>query len=275
MSNNLLIQRKKVRIGDVSISYLIKKCTQPQDSVIFIHGFPFNKNMWVHQLEALPATVQGIALDVRGHGRSTIGHGYFSVDVFAKDLILFIEKLGLANVVLCGISMGGYIALRTYELAPSFIKGMVLVSTNAQADSNQAKIKRFDTIQAVLKYGRRTFAIGFVQNIFSEESLRNKREEVEFVRSSIRRNDVRSICATLLALASRTDTSESLNNILFPTLIIKGEVDKLMTMEQADQLRNGIPQAELVIMAKCGHLPNLENPTKFNQALHEYLAKLT
>lgn len=151
---------------------------------------------------------------------------------------------------------------------------MVLVSTNAQADSNKAKIKRFDTIQAVLKYGRRTFAIGFVQNVFSEGSLLNKEEEVEFIRSSIRRNDVRSICATLLALASRTDTSAGLNKILFPALIIRGEADKLMSAEQAEQLETGMPQAELVVMEKCGHLPNLENPTKFNQVLHNYLDKL-
>ncbi|GAA4800954.1 alpha/beta fold hydrolase [Olivibacter ginsenosidimutans] len=274
MHSYLSIKQKKIRIGDISIAYLEKFADNPRKTIIFIHGFPFNKNMWIDQLAALPSDIHGLALDVRGHGRSTIGHGYFSIDVFAKDLIRFIEQLGLFKVVLCGISMGGYIALRVNELMPTLIEGLVLVSTNAQADNNAAKIKRFDTIQSVLKFGRRTFAIGFVKNVFSEESLKTKQDAVELIRSSIRRNDVRSICATLLALASRTDTSASLNGIPFQVLIIKGEEDKLMTMEQANQLKMNIPQAELMIMKQCGHLPNLESPEQFNQLLHRYLGHL-
>lgn len=275
MNNNFSLQRKKIRVGDISISYLLKDEVRPNKTIVFIHGFPFNKNMWQYQLQALPNGVRGIAVDVRGHGGSTSGHGYFSIDVFARDLIAFIEKLGLRNVVLCGISMGGYIALRAHQIAPEHFAGMVLADTNSQDDSNEAKIKRFDTIQSVLKYGRRTFAIGFVKNVFSASSLLNKTEEVELIRSSIRRNDVRSICATLLALASRTDTTDSLASISFPCLIVRGSEDKLMTREQADVLKEQIAAADLVEIDQCGHLPNLEAPERFNQALRQYLAKLT
>ncbi|WP_134089853.1 alpha/beta fold hydrolase [Olivibacter sp. XZL3] len=274
MYNNFPLQRKKIRVGDISISYLLKDEVRPHKTVIFIHGFPFSKNMWHYQLEALPNGIRGIAVDVRGHGGSTSGHGYFSIDVFARDLIAFIEKLGLTKVVLCGISMGGYIALRALQIAPSRFYGMVLADTNAEADSNEAKIKRFDTIQSVLKYGRRTFAIGFVKNVFSASSLLSRPEEVELIRSSIRRNDVRSICATLLALASRTDTTDSLTSISFPCLIIRGSEDKLMTREQANALKEQIKFADLEEIDQCGHLPNLEAPEKFNQALIQYLAKL-
>lgn len=274
MNYQFSVQRKKIRVGDISVSYLLKESARPTKTVIFIHGFPFNKNMWIYQLEALPEDIRGIAIDVRGHGRSTSGHGYFSVDVFAQDLIAFVERLGLDKVVLCGISMGGYIALRAYQLAPSVFHGMVLADTNSQADSNEAKIKRFDTIQSVLKYGRRTFAIGFVRNVFSETSLQTRTEEVDLIRSSIRRNDIRSICATLLALASRTDTTESLHTIPFPCLIIRGSEDKLMTREQAQVLKEHIKYAELVEIEHCGHLPNLEAPEIFNQILEQYLAKL-
>jgi len=274
MNNNPSIQRKKIRIGDISISYLISHCAQPRYTVIFIHGFPFNKNMWTPQLESLPQDVQGIALDVRGHGRSTIGHGFFSVDVFAKDLIGFIEKLGFQQVVLCGISMGGYIALRTFELAPALLKGLVLVSTHAQADTDAAKIKRFDTIQSVLKHGIRTFAIGFVKNVFSDYSLNTKLDEVAFIRSSIRRNDVRSICATLLALASRTDTTASLKKIDFPVLVIKGAEDRLISAEQVEQLKANIPRVTFAQLEQCGHLPNLEDTEQFNHLIGQYVTAL-
>lgn len=274
MSHYFSVQRKKIRVGDISISYLLKEAARPSKTIVFIHGFPFNKNMWTDQLEMLPEDIMGIAIDVRGHGRSTSGHGYFSIDVFAQDLIAFLEKLHLKQVVLCGISMGGYIALRAHQLAPSLFHGMILADTNAQADSNEAKIKRFDTIQAVLKYGRRTFAIGFVKNVFSARSLQMRTEAVDLIRSSIRRNDIRSICATLLALASRTDTTESLPTIVFPCLIVRGREDKLMTTEQAQVLKERIKNVDLVEIADCGHLPNLEAPELFNKALLQYLAKL-
>lgn len=273
MTNDFFMQRKKIRIGDISISYLLKESSITEKTIIFIHGFPFNKNMWVNQLESLPSNVRGIAIDVRGHGLSTIGHGYFSIDVFAKDLIVFIEELGLGRVALCGISMGGYIALRAYQIAPKLFTGFVLADTTSKADTDDAKIKRFDSIQSVLKYGRRTFAIGFVKNVFSEQSLATKFEEVELIRSSIRRNDVRSICATLLALASRTDTTSSLKEISVPCLIIRGEADKLITAEQAEVLKEGISQSELITIEGCGHLPNLEDPAAFNAALNRYLVK--
>src|SRR5690606_16019497 len=111
--NSLLIKRLRIRIGDISISYLRKEAKAANHhTVVFVHGFPFNKNMWIPQLEALPASVRAIAIDVRGHGNSTMGHGFFSIDVFAKDLLVFLRKTGIERAVLCGISMGGYIALR-------------------------------------------------------------------------------------------------------------------------------------------------------------------
>lgn len=272
MNQNFPVQRKKIRIGDISISYLLKEALSvPQKTIVFIHGFPFNKNMWLEQLEALPDNVSGIAVDVRGHGHSTMGHGFFSIDVFAKDLIVFMEKLYLKEVILCGLSMGGYIALRANQLAPHLFRGLVLASTNSEADSNEAKIKRFEAIQSVLKFGRRVFAIGFVKRVFSEESLLTNLDEVEMIRSSIRRNDIRSICATLLALASRTDTTDTLQSISFPCLIVRGADDQLMSIEQAETLKENIKDAELLVIDKCGHLPNLEDPIAFNSALNRYL----
>src|SRR5690606_19473370 len=186
------VKTSKIRIGDISISYYIKEATNETDhkTILFIHGFPFNKNSWRPQLEALADDIKGIAIDVRGHGLSTMGHGFLSIDVFAKDLKVFIEKLQLDRVILCGVSMGGYIALRAYELFPEKIAGLILCDTHHKADNNIAKQKRFDSIQAILRHGRRPFAIGFMSNLFSQKSLEELPDTVEFIKSSIRRNSI-------------------------------------------------------------------------------------
>lgn len=269
-----IIRSSKLRVEDISISYFIKKACEEEDkTIIFIHGFPFNKNSWRQQLEALEDNITGIAIDVRGHGLTTNGHGFFSIDVFAKDLVAFISKLGLDKVTLCGVSMGGYIALRTYQLIPSKIESLILSDTHHKADDNIAKQKRFDSIQAILRHGRRPFALGFIDNLFAKQTVLENEEAVELIKSSIRRNSIRSICATLLALASRTDLTELLQNIHVPTLIIRGADDKITPKALMEELRQLIPNTRYVEIEQAGHLPNLEQPLAFNKEMNSFLLK--
>ncbi|PRD47050.1 alpha/beta fold hydrolase [Sphingobacterium haloxyli] len=270
-----LIKSNKIRIGDISISYLIRKTTTTSNkTIIFLHGFPFNKNMWRNQLEALSEDITAIALDIRGHGLTTSGHGFFSIDVFAKDLRVFMEKLDIEQAVFCGISMGGYIALRAYQLFPAKINGLILADTHSKADTNVAKQKRFDSIQAILNYGRRPFSIGFVENVFSPHSVLERPEAVEYIKSAIRRSSVRSICSTLLALAARTDTSDILKDISVPALLIRGSDDRITSLQDMKDLEEAIPTAQLIEIARCGHLPNLEAPAEFNAAIKEFMIRI-
>ncbi len=270
-----LIKSNKIRIGDISISYYIKKSTTTSSkAIIFLHGFPFNKNMWREQLRALPEDVTGIALDIRGHGLSTSGHGFFSIDVFAKDMRVLMEKLRIEKAIICGVSMGGYIALRAHQLFPEKIAGLILVDTHSKADSNEGKQKRFNSIQAILNHGRRPFSIGFVENVFSQQSIQEKPEAVEYIKSAIRRNSVRSMCSTLLALAARTDTSDTLKDIKVPTLLVRGSEDRITSAEDMQELNTTIPDAKFIELSGCGHLPNLEAPDTFNRAINEFLTAI-
>ena len=267
-----IIKSSKIRIGDISIAYHIKKATEnPNKTIIFLHGFPFNKNMWKEQLESLEDDITGFAVDIRGHGNSTKGHGFFSIDVFAKDLGIFMRKMEIEQAVICGISMGGYIALRAFQLFSDRISGLILCDTHSKADDNQGKQKRFDGIQAVLQHGRRPYAIGFVGNVFAPKTLNQNPEAVELIKSSIRRNSITSICATLLALASRTDCSETLGDIQVPTLIIRGKEDKITPAALMEEMAAAIPQSKYMEFEDCGHLPNLENPKLFNLQMNKFL----
>lgn len=265
----------KIRIGDISISYLIKKSTiEGAPTMIFLHGFPFNKNMWREQLHVLEDSITGIAVDIRGHGLSTAGHGFFSIDCFAKDLLAFIDKLAIEKIILCGISMGGYIALRAQQLFPERISGLVLCDTHSKADTNQMKIKRFDSIQALLQHGRRPFALGFVENVFGKKAIRESAPAIELIKSSIRRNNLNNICSTLLALAARTDCSEVLDSITVPTLLIRGSEDKITPKEDMLELHRKIKNSRYEEINEAGHLPNLEDPEKFNALLLNFVEAL-
>src|SRR5690606_17763198 len=98
-----------------------------------------------------------------------------------------------------------------------------------------------------------------------------KPEIVEFIKSSIRRNTESSICATLLALASRTDTTKGLKNIDVPVLILRGEEDEIVSLDQVKSMAALIPDVKHIEFPENGHLPNLENPTRFNGEIRNFL----
>lgn len=260
-------------VGGENISYALKSVADPIQTIVFIHGFPFDKSIWDDQLSSLPENFRGIAYDVRGFGESTTQHNFLSIDLFASDLLGFLSSLSIETCILCGISMGGYIALRAFELAPERIKGLVLCDTNAVADGNETKLKRFKSIQQVADGAKQEFTESFIQNVFSPNTLANKPEVLHFLRAVILNTSDETICATLLAMASRTDTSHVLPKIKVPVLIIRGEEDKLMSQAQTDQLTKNIERSEFVSIKHSGHLPNLENTQGFFDALSSFLNK--
>ncbi len=110
--------------------------------IIFIHGFPFNKSMWDLQLSTLKDKYSIIAYDVRGHGDSDAGDKQFSIDLFANDLIFIMDELKIAKATVCGLSMGGYIAINSAISHPVRFDSLILCDTTCTADSNKILDKR-------------------------------------------------------------------------------------------------------------------------------------
>jgi len=268
-----MIEAFNVDVKGNRIFYLSKSAQQALASVIFIHGFPFSSAMWKGQLEALSPQFNGIAYDIPGFGKSLAVHNFFSIDFFARNLLSLLDSLKVRNPILCGISMGGYIALRAAQISATEIKGLVLADTNAIADPDEGKLKRFATIEQILNGGKAEFANGFIKNVFCEKSIASAHPAINLIEEIILSTSDTTLCAAQLALASRTDTSSFLKDINVPALIIRGSEDKLMSLAQASQLHENLSGATFASIADAGHLPNLENPEHFNSNLNEFLNK--
>ncbi|MEW5798607.1 MAG: alpha/beta fold hydrolase [Bacteroidota bacterium] len=245
--------------------------------IIFIHGFPFSHRMWMFpggQTEALSGSNRVIAYDVRGHGESEVGTGHYSIEFFVDDLIGLMDHLAIHKAILCGLSMGGYIALRFAERNPERLLGLVLCDTRSEADSNEGKVKRAAAIKNVQINGMKSYAAESVKNLFAPESFDRKPEAVKLIQSLIERTAPLSIFGTLLALASRTDTTAFLSNIKCPTLIMVGEKDVLTPPAASQSMHEKIPGSELHVIPNAAHLSNMENPEEFNKHLIEFVAKI-
>ena len=101
----------------------------PAQTVVFLHGFPLDHTTWDEQVALAKPQFRTIAYDHRGHGKSEVGSGQYAFELFVDDLFDILDSRGIAKAVLCGLSMGGYVALRAAERAPERIAGLILCDT--------------------------------------------------------------------------------------------------------------------------------------------------
>jgi 3-oxoadipate enol-lactonase len=265
-------RKMKTLINDIAVSY-IEHGTSDGLPLVFIHGFPFSHKMWEPQICKLPDSIHAIAYDVRGHGSSDVGDGQFTVEIFVDDLIALLDHLRIEKAILCGLSMGGYIALRAIERHPDRIKGLILCDTKSESDTNEEKIKRTSSIIIVKSAGASVFVEDFVKSVFWPKTFKNNPEVIEFIKKIIRANSTLGICGTLLALAARTDTTQSLSSINVPTCIIVGEYDLRTPPAVSQAMHKAIFGSEIHILSNAGHISNLENTEDFNKNLIAFLKK--
>lgn len=258
-----------INVNDFNLSY--DDIGEGSIPIVFLHGFPFDKTMWQEQMDYLKGTHRVIALDIRGFGKSTDEESHLSIELFANDLILFIDKLALEKVIICGLSMGGFIALNAVKRFPSRFEALILCDTQCIADSHDVKANRYKAIEDIKEYGVANFNEAFIKKVFHEDSINNKPELVERLRSVVFSNSQHIICQGLVALTERSATCGFLNKLKIPTLIICGREDVVTPLEESKFMNKQIKGSVLHVINIAGHVSNLEEPIKFNKLLRDFL----
>ncbi|MCE7864978.1 MAG: alpha/beta fold hydrolase [Bacteroidetes bacterium CHB5] len=265
-----MLIEKRIGVNGVEVSYL-EAGAADGGVIIFIHGFPFNKLMWTSQLETLGKKFRCIAYDVRGHGRSQAGDIDFSIDLFADDLLAFLDALEIKKTVVCGLSMGGYIALNAIQKQPERFAALLLVDTQCGADTPEGKEKRMKTISFIKKNGLEVYAEESLKNLFAPSSLLSRKQEVTFIHQTIRNTSANVICRTLQALADRKESCGYLPKVKIPVCVIVGNEDKITPPPVAQKIADGIAGSKLRVIENAGHLTNMEAPGEFNNVVFEFL----
>ncbi|MFT7824892.1 MAG: alpha/beta hydrolase [Sulfurimonas sp.] len=126
-------------------------------SIIFIHGFPFDHTLWEDVIEDFSDAYYCISYDIRGFGESDVQTGQFTMERYVDDLGHIISALGVEQSILCGFSMGGYIALRAHEKLETKFAALILANTTTFSDNDEAKLKRAAAISSIDKNGVEPF----------------------------------------------------------------------------------------------------------------------
>jgi len=260
----------RLNVNNLTVSYNDSGSNEAP-VIIFIHGFPFTKSMWEGQVEALKDHYRLIAYDVRGHGDTDAGNEDFTIELFVNDLLSLMDALKLDKVTLCGLSMGGYIALNAVENYPKRFDALILSDTQCTADTPEAKEKRMKAIESIRESGVEKYAEESIKNLFAPTSFTAKPKEIATIKEMIVNTPEQSLSKTLLALSRRKETCSKLHEIKIPTLILVGNEDKITPPAAAQLIHEKIQHSRLKIIEHAGHLANLENPAEFNSQLKKFL----
>lgn len=263
LNSTIEVNNIKISYNDVGIGKI---------PVVFLHGFPFNKSMWDNQLETFKETHRFIAVDFRSFGQSTNDGSALSMDLLADDLIGFLNALKLRQVIICGLSMGGFVALNAITRYPERFAALILCDTNCVADKPEQREKRYKTIEEIEKNGISKFSATFLDSLFADDTYSTNKQLVGKINADILANSPEVIINGLKALATRSETCSTLGKIAVPTLIICGREDEITPLEQSEFMNKHMKNATLKVIENAGHLSNMEQPEAFNAELLEFLS---
>jgi 3-oxoadipate enol-lactonase len=245
-------------------------------ALVLLHAFPLSADQWLPQLHRVPQGWRFIAPDLRGfRGAGAAfedpGGASLSIDDYADDVSALLAHLEVPRAVICGLSMGGYIAFGLLRRAPDRVAGLLLSNTRAAADSAEARAGRDRMIQLAEAEGPAAIAREMVPRLIGPTSQHRQPDLVEAVRRLVLMNSAAGISAALGALRDRPDSTPLLASITIPTLVIAGAEDAVVGTDEAEDMHQAIPGSHLVVLPYAGHLSNLEDPLGWRKALEDWL----
>lgn len=242
-----------------------------KDVVLLLHAFPLHSGMWARQIAALEERHRVIAPDYRGLGKSERPPEASTMELLAQDVRALLQHVRVERVAVAGISMGGYLAFELFRQAPGIFRGLALCDTRAGADTVEGRENREKFARTAIERG-----LNWVADEMTPKLLRPQPDPaaVKEVRALIAGGTPAGVAAAQRGMAARPDSEPTLARIGCPTLVVVGEEDTLTPVVESEKMAAAVKGARLVKIPRAGHLPCIENPEPFNQALVEFFGGL-
>ena len=258
----------KINLRDFDMAYEERGSGLP---LLLVHGFPLNRQMWQPQMEDI-SDARLVAPDLRGHGESDPVPGPYLMETLAEDCHLLLESRGVQEpAVVCGLSMGGYVALAYYRRHPDRVAGLVLAATRAGADSPEGKQNRDKMAHLAQDQGVQAIVDSMLPKMLAPKAYAEQPDLVDRIREIMEQTSVAGCIGALLGMKDRPDSIALLPEIRVPALIVHGTDDQIIPFAEAETMHNAIPESSLRLLPDAGHLLNMEQPDLFNQALRNFL----
>jgi pimeloyl-ACP methyl ester carboxylesterase len=237
--------------------------------LVLLHPFPLDAGFWSAVRPALADDRPVIACEFPGLGAAA-PEDHPSIDGFADSVADVIARQAPGGrAAVCGLSLGGYVALALAARHPERVAALVLADTRAEDDAPEARSGRHASAVRVRTEG----AGGFLDEFTPRLVAPGDHASLGAARAIADAQDPEAIARALEALAGRADRRPDLPGMAVPALVIVGSEDVLTPLACAQALVEGLPDAELVVIPGSGHLSALEHPTAFSEAVRGFLAR--
>ena len=257
-------------LGNLELAYEESGSGPP---LLFIHGWPHNRTLWSGQLSGLSTHARCIAPDLRGFGGSTVT-GPYAMEQYAADLVALLDSLGVDRAIVCGLSMGGYVAMAMVRHHRDRVRALILASTRATADTPEGREKRVRLVEFVREHGVEALAARQLKAMVGATTFDSRPELLESLRRLMAAAPLEGVVGALQAMADRPDSTALLATLDIPTLVIGGREDTFTQPDELGQLAAGIPGARLELIATAGHVCAFERPAAFDHLVAEFLETL-
>jgi len=249
--------------------------------VVFVHGAVVDHTQWEPQVEALADEYTVVAYDVRGHGRTGGSEREpYSIDLFADDLAALLDALDLDRPVVCGLSMGGCIAMTFAARYPDRLSGLVLADTFGPVPLTLGERLQRQLLRATIPparlvgYERVERSMVWLQQRVSDAGVAGDYDRIEAIRARGPTMSTAEFAKVIRALATFDRTAVDLSAIDVPTLALYGEHDAGFIRRQTRGLASLIAHATLLVVPDAGHASNLDNEAFVDGAIRGHLRRV-
>jgi pimeloyl-ACP methyl ester carboxylesterase len=262
-----------------SLSYAESGSGEP---VVFLHPTPLDLDFW-RPLIARLGGVHAITPDLRGHGASELGTGLpvgdfervpdapvLSMAQYGSDVLALLDRLAVHKAAFVGCSIGGYVLLEIWRIAPDRVRSLSFICSKPQADAEANRVKRAETIAQARAGNKEDLFDGMAQALIGDTAKQKHPEIVKELRARMTLSED-ALVAVQAGLATRADSVGTVATIRRPVLAIAGGEDKTVTPADMGVFRNAPGGCEYHLLADAGHFAAYEQPDRVAGLLISWL----
>lgn len=248
--------------------------------LLFGHSFLWDADMWAPQVAYFKNNFRCITPEIWGHGLSPmLNESQYTIGKLAEDHNTLLETIDCKACAVIGLSVGGMWAVHLALTHPDKIKALVLMDTSVDIEPLQSRLQYFKMIDQIEQTG--CFPEPMVEKIlplfFSPYTMAEKPELVKSFKQHLLcmpEEQIQSVIILGRSIFSRESLMDRLDTVDIPTLIMVGENDRSRPVHESRAMAEAIPNAELQVVPKAGHIPSLEHENFVNAIVEDFLNKV-
>ena len=235
-------------------------------ALLLLNSLGTDHGMWDEVVPPLLERFRVLRMDTRGHGASDAPAGNYSIPMLAEDALAVLDAAAVTRAPICGLSMGGMVAMHIAATAPERVSHLIACNTSARLPV-EPWLQRAATVR---ENGLEAIVDAIMLRFFSEEFFGSNSPRLGTIRSQFLLQSPEGYASCCVALGYM-DLWAKLRTIAAPTLIINGSEDTATTpVEHGEQIAANIPGASLVTL-RAGHLSAVERPDEVARALLDFI----